>query len=101
MSLSLLPGDIVQNGPERSRARRCWARRSRPLTARTVLGRWVQRERLGEISAKTGGTKVAPSPGATNTRTVAKLAARSVLVPPTPNGRRIAGRAQITILHAH
>src|ERR1035438_3455800 len=28
---------VVRNGPERSRARRCWARRSEPLTARTVL----------------------------------------------------------------
>src|SRR5450432_513884 len=28
---------VVQNGPEPSRARRCWARRSEPLTARTVL----------------------------------------------------------------
>ncbi len=37
VSLSLLSGGVVQNGPERSRARRCWARRSEPLTARTVL----------------------------------------------------------------
>jgi hypothetical protein len=29
---------LVQNGPEPSRARRCWARRSEPFTARTVLG---------------------------------------------------------------
>jgi predicted permease len=28
---------VVRNGPEPSRARRCWARRSEPLTARTVL----------------------------------------------------------------
>src|ERR1039457_1306280 len=28
---------VVKNGPEPSRARRCWARRSEPLTARTVL----------------------------------------------------------------
>src|ERR1022692_1680821 len=28
---------VVRNGPELSRARRCWARRSEPLTARTVL----------------------------------------------------------------
>ena len=27
---------LFENGPERSRARRCWARRSEPLTARTV-----------------------------------------------------------------
>jgi type IV secretion system protein VirD4 len=37
ISLSLLLVDVVQNGPERSRARRYWARRSGPLTARTVL----------------------------------------------------------------
>jgi hypothetical protein len=36
-SLSLLIGRLVQNGPESSRARRCWARRSEPLTARTDL----------------------------------------------------------------
>ena len=28
---------VFRNGPEPSRARRCWARRSEPLTARTVL----------------------------------------------------------------
>jgi|ERR1039458_1423661 hypothetical protein len=37
MSLSLLSRRCCQNGPEPSRARRCWARRSEPLTARTVL----------------------------------------------------------------
>jgi hypothetical protein len=37
VSLSLLLGGVVQNGPEPSKARRCWARRSEPLTARTVL----------------------------------------------------------------
>jgi len=37
-SLSLLTGGLLQNGPEPSRARRYWARRSGPLTARTVLG---------------------------------------------------------------
>src|ERR1017187_3607685 len=66
MSLSLLPEDAVQNGPEPSRARRCWARRSEPLTARTVLGRWTHRERLGEMLAKSAGVKMAPSPGATD-----------------------------------
>src|ERR1700683_3456000 len=57
MSLSLLLGDVVQNGPERSRARRCWARRSGPLTARTVLRDWSTRERLGEELAKNGAKK--------------------------------------------
>jgi len=37
MSLSLLSRRCCQNGPEPSRARRCWERRSEPLTARTVL----------------------------------------------------------------
>jgi hypothetical protein len=37
-SLSLLTGVLLQNGPEPSRARRCWVRRSEPFTARTVLG---------------------------------------------------------------
>ena len=37
VSLSLVLGGVVQNGPKRSRARHCWARRSEPLTARTVL----------------------------------------------------------------
>src|ERR1035437_5849402 len=37
VSLSLFSGVVVRNGPEPSRARRCWARRSEPLTARTVL----------------------------------------------------------------
>jgi len=54
MSLSLLLGTVVQNGPERSRARRCWVRRSGPLTARTVLRDWSKRERLGEELAKDG-----------------------------------------------
>jgi hypothetical protein len=45
-SLSLLAGEFAQNGPERSRARRCWARRSEPLTARTVLRPSAKRERL-------------------------------------------------------
>ena len=31
MSLSLLSGGVVQDGPERSRARRCWARPQRTL----------------------------------------------------------------------
>jgi hypothetical protein len=57
ISLSVLPGDVVQNGPERSRARRCWGRRSGPLTARTVLRGWKERERRGEELAKDGAKK--------------------------------------------
>src|ERR1035441_5310883 len=45
---------VVRNGPERSRARRCWARRSEPLTARTVLRGSLKRERRGERLAKSG-----------------------------------------------
>ena len=45
-SLSLLTGGLIQNGPELSRARRCWVRRSEPLTARTVLGSSKKGERL-------------------------------------------------------
>jgi hypothetical protein len=37
LNLSLLLERLLWNGPEQSRARRCWARRSEPLTARTVL----------------------------------------------------------------
>src|SRR5712672_996811 len=55
-------GGFAQNGPEPSRARRCWARRSEPLTARTVLRRWSKRER----GAKGWGAKMAPSLGASN-----------------------------------
>src|ERR1700735_4253756 len=64
MSLSLLLGGVVQNGPERSRARRYWARRSGPLTARTVLGDWNKRERLSEELAKGGPKKwpLCPAP---------------------------------------
>jgi hypothetical protein len=64
MSLSLLLGGVVQNGPERSRARRYWARRSGPLTARTVLGDWSKRERLSEELAKGGPKKwpLCPAP---------------------------------------
>ena len=64
MSLSLLLGGVVQNGPERSRARRYWARRSGPLTARTVLGDWGKRERLSEELAKGGPKKwpLCPAP---------------------------------------
>src|SRR5450756_2018964 len=40
---------VVRNGPEPSRARRCWARRSEPLTARTVLRRSGMRERRSAI----------------------------------------------------
>jgi hypothetical protein len=57
MSLSFLLGGVVQNGPERSRARRYWARRSGPLTARTVLGDWSKKERLSEELAKGGPKK--------------------------------------------
>jgi hypothetical protein len=57
MSLSFLLGDVVQNAPEWSRTRRCWARRSGPLTARTVLRDWSTRERLGEELAKDGAKK--------------------------------------------
>ena len=45
-SLSLLMEGLFQNGPELSRARRCWARRSDPFTARTVLRPSKKRERL-------------------------------------------------------
>src|ERR1035437_6055502 len=45
---------VVRNGPEPSRARRCWARRSEPLTARTVLRGSLKRERRGERLAKGG-----------------------------------------------
>src|SRR5450759_1086962 len=45
---------VVRNGPERSRARRCWARRSEPLTARTVLRGSLKRERRGARLAKSG-----------------------------------------------
>jgi hypothetical protein len=45
-SLSLLAGEFAQNGPEQSRARRYSARRSEPLTARTVLRPSAKRERL-------------------------------------------------------
>jgi transposase len=38
LSLSVFSATFLQNGPEQSRARRCWARRSEPLTARTILG---------------------------------------------------------------
>jgi hypothetical protein len=64
-SLSLLSGSVCWNGPEPSRARRCWARRSGPLTARTVLARWKKRERLGRRIGETCGAKVAPSLSAT------------------------------------
>src|SRR6266404_3175549 len=57
-------GGFAQNGPEPSRARRCWARRSEPLTARTVLRRWSKRER----GAKGWGAKMAPSLGASNSQ---------------------------------
>src|SRR5262249_48550061 len=46
-----------------SRARRCWARRSEPLTARTVPIEWGNRERR----AKGWGAIMAPSLGATDT----------------------------------
>src|SRR5437879_5662013 len=46
MSLSLFLGGVLRNGPEPSRARRCLARRSEPLTARTVLRESSERERL-------------------------------------------------------
>src|SRR5580658_1173700 len=68
MSLSLLPGDVIQNGPERSRARRCWTRRSGPLTARTVLRGWKERERRGEELAKDGAKKWPLRSAATDTR---------------------------------
>jgi len=45
-SLSLIPGEVLWNGPEPSRARRCWARPSEPLTARTVP-RQLQRGKGG------------------------------------------------------
>ncbi len=45
-SLSFLAGEFAQNGPEQSRARRCWARPSGPLTARTALPPSAKKERL-------------------------------------------------------
>src|ERR1035437_3408629 len=54
VSLSLFSGVVVRNGPEPSRARRCWARRSEPLTARTVLRCSLKRESRGERLAKGG-----------------------------------------------
>src|SRR5450759_1819509 len=53
---------VVRNGPERSRARRCWARRSEPLTARTVLRGSLKRERRGERLAKSGPPFWYPGP---------------------------------------
>src|ERR1035438_7629925 len=53
---------VVKNGPEPSWARRCWARRSEPLTARTVLRRSLKRERRGERLAKRGPPKWYPRP---------------------------------------
>jgi hypothetical protein len=38
--------NVLRNGPEPSRARRCLVRRSEPLTARTVLRESGKRERL-------------------------------------------------------
>jgi hypothetical protein len=49
-----LLSSVLQNGPEVSRARRCWARRSEPLTPRTVLRRLQDGERPGEVLAKIG-----------------------------------------------
>ena len=46
--------DCVTNGPERSRARRCWARRSEPLTARTVLRASPKRERRSVQGSPSG-----------------------------------------------
>src|SRR5207245_1106789 len=60
------------NGPEPSRARRCWARRSEPLTARTVLRRWSKRER----GAKGWGAKMAPSLGASNSISILVIEVR-------------------------
>ena len=60
-SLSLLTGRLFQNGSEPSRARRCWARRSEPLPARTVLGSSRKRERLPAGTGRSGSQKVDPS----------------------------------------
>ena len=53
---------VVWNGPEPSRGRRCWARRSEPLTARTVLRLSLKRERRGERLAKRGPPFWCPRP---------------------------------------
>src|ERR1035437_29067 len=53
---------VVRNGPEPSRARRCWARRSEPLTARTVLRGSLKRERRGARLAKSGPPFWCPRP---------------------------------------
>ena len=66
MSLSLLSGGVVQNGPERSRGRRCWARRSEPLTARTVLRRSLKRERRERKLGEKWAAILVPLPAASN-----------------------------------
>ena len=68
VSLSLLSGGVVQNGPERSRGRRCWARRSEPLTARTVLRRSLKRERRERKLGEKWAAILVPLPPASNTR---------------------------------
>src|SRR5262245_42236758 len=51
---------VVQNGPERSRGRRCWARRSEPLTARTVLEDEVEGKGGGVAGVSPAGFGAAP-----------------------------------------
>ena len=73
MSLSLLSGGVVQNGPERSRARRCWARRSETLTARTVLRRSLKRERRERKLGEKWAAILVPLPAASNIEINANL----------------------------
>jgi hypothetical protein len=52
VSLSLLLGGIIENGPEGSRARRYWAGRSEPLTP-PDRSEMIEEEKAAERFAKT------------------------------------------------
>ena len=63
MSLSLISGGVRQNGPEPSRARRCWARAKRTLDGEDRSERMQLSERRGRMNDESCGQKRGPIAG--------------------------------------
>jgi hypothetical protein len=70
VSLSLLLGGVVQNGPERSRARRCWARRSEPFDGEDRSEMIAEEGKAGRNIGEKWSAILVPSLAASNTAAI-------------------------------
>src|ERR1039458_6404284 len=68
MSLSLISGGVRQNGPEPSRARRCWARAKRTLDGEDRSEMIAEEGKAGRKIGETWSAILVPSPAASNKR---------------------------------